>query len=59
MYGLSLIHISKIKEEVGPVDILVNNAGLMKRVPMIEMSHTDFLRVIDEMCIRDRLGGLV
>ena len=29
------------------VDILVNNAGLMKRVPMIEMSHTDFLRVID------------
>ena len=29
------------------MDILVNNAGLMKRVPMIEMSHTDFLRVID------------
>ena len=39
--------VAKIKEEVGPVDILVNNAGLMKRVPMIEMSHTDFLRVID------------
>ena len=38
--------VAKIKEEVGPVDILVNNAGLMKRVPMIEMSHTDFLRVI-------------
>ena len=31
----------------GRIDILVNNAGLMKRVPMIEMSHTDFLRVID------------
>ena len=39
--------IAKIKAEVGPVDILVNNAGLMKRVPMIEMSHADFLRVID------------
>ena len=31
--------VAKIKAEVGPVDILVNNAGLMKRVPMIEMSH--------------------
>ncbi len=31
----------------GAIHILVNNAGLMKRVPMIEMSHTDFLRVID------------
>ncbi len=39
--------IAQIKADVGPVDILVNNAGLMKRVPMIEMSHTDFLRVID------------
>ena len=39
--------VAKIKAEVGPVDILVNNAGLMKRVPMIEMSHADFLRVID------------
>ena len=39
--------VAKIKADVGPVDILVNNAGLMKRVPMIEMSHTDFLRVID------------
>ena len=29
------------------MDILVNNAGLMKRVPMIEMSHADFMRVID------------
>ena len=37
----------KIKAEVGPVDILVNNAGLMKRVPMLEMSHADFMRVID------------
>ena len=39
--------IAQIKAEVGPVDILVNNAGLMKRVPMIEMSHADFMRVID------------
>ena len=39
--------VAKITEEVGHINILVNNAGLMKRVPMIEMSHTDFLRVID------------
>ena len=39
--------VAKIKAEVGSVDILVNNAGLMKRVPMIEMSHADFMRVID------------
>ena len=39
--------VAKIKAEVGSVDILVNNAGLMKRIPMIEMSHTDFMRVID------------
>ena len=39
--------IAQIKADVGPVDILVNNAGLMKRVPMIEMSHADFMRVID------------
>ena len=39
--------VAKIRAEVGSVDILVNNAGLMKRVPMIEMSHADFMRVID------------
>ncbi len=39
--------VAKIKAEVGPVDILVNNAGLMKRIPMIEMSHCRSLRVID------------
>ena len=39
--------VAAIKAEVGPVDILVNNAGLMKRVPMVEMSHADFIRVID------------
>ena len=39
--------VAKIKAEIGPVDILVNNAGLMKRVPMVEMSHADFMRVID------------
>ncbi len=36
--------VAQIKEEVGPVDILVNNAGIIKRIPMIEMSHTDFRR---------------
>ena len=39
--------VAKITEEVGHINILVNNAGLMKRVPMVEMSHADFMRVID------------
>lgn len=39
--------VAQIKEEVGPVDILVNNAGVMKRVPMVEMSHKDFTRLMD------------
>ena len=36
-----------ILKDFPQIDILVNNAGLMKRIPMIEMSHTDFMRVID------------
>ena len=39
--------VNQVKKDFGSVDILVNNAGLMKRIPMIEMSHTDFMRVID------------
>ncbi|MDT1940646.1 gluconate 5-dehydrogenase [Carnobacterium divergens] len=39
--------ISKIKKEVGSIDILVNNAGIIKRVPMIDMSATDFRQVVD------------
>ena len=39
--------IAQFKADGGPVDILGINAGLMKRVPMVEMSHADFMRVID------------
>ena len=39
--------VKDVMAQLGGVDILVNNAGLMKRIPMIEMSHTDFMRVID------------
>ena len=39
--------VAKIKEEVGSVDILVNNAGIIKRIPMIEMSHDEFMQVIN------------
>ena len=39
--------VEEIVKEFGRIDILVNNAGLMKRVPMVEMSHADFMRVID------------
>lgn len=37
----------KIEAEVGVVDILVNNAGIIKRIPMTEMSASDFRQVID------------
>ena len=39
--------VAQVLEQLGRLDILVNNAGLMKRVPMVEMSHADFMRVID------------
>jgi len=40
-------YISKIEKEIGVIDILVNNAGIIKRIPMIEMSATEFRQVID------------
>ncbi|MGE0079275.1 MAG: gluconate 5-dehydrogenase [Bacteroidales bacterium] len=36
-----------ITEEVGAIDILVNNAGIIKRIPALEMSASDFRQVID------------
>ena len=39
--------LEKIEKEVGVVDILVNNAGIIKRIPMLEMSASDFRQVID------------
>lgn len=39
--------VSTIEKEVGVIDILVNNAGIIKRIPMTEMSASDFRKVID------------
>ncbi|MDR1601358.1 MAG: gluconate 5-dehydrogenase [Tannerella sp.] len=39
--------IAEIEKEVGAVDILVNNAGIIKRIPMHEMSSSEFRQVID------------
>jgi gluconate 5-dehydrogenase len=39
--------VKKVEEEVGVIDILVNNAGIIRRTPMIEMSASDFRKVID------------
>jgi gluconate 5-dehydrogenase len=39
--------IQRITDEVGTIDILVNNAGIIKRIPAIEMSASDFRQVID------------
>lgn len=36
-----------IEKEVGPIDILVNNAGIIKRIPILEMSASDFRQVVD------------
>jgi gluconate 5-dehydrogenase len=38
---------AKIEKEVGVIDILVNNAGIIKRVPMTEMSASDFRTVVE------------
>jgi len=39
--------VAAIEQDVGVIDILVNNAGIIKRVPMTEMSASDFRHVID------------
>lgn len=39
--------VERIEKEVGPIDILVNNAGIIKRVPLLEMSLTDWSEVIE------------
>ncbi len=39
--------ISIIEKEVGTVDILVNNAGIIKRIPILDMSISDYKQVID------------
>ncbi|HEL2171152.1 TPA: gluconate 5-dehydrogenase [Streptococcus suis] len=39
--------VAQIESEVGIIDILVNNAGIIRRVPMIEMTATQFRQVID------------
>ena len=39
--------VKKVEEEVGVIDILVNNAGIIKRIPMCDMSATEFRQVID------------
>ena len=39
--------VATIEKEVGVIDILVNNAGIIKRIPMHEMSASEFRQVID------------
>jgi gluconate 5-dehydrogenase len=39
--------VKQIETEVGVIDILVNNAGIIKRIPMLEMSASEFRQVID------------
>ncbi len=40
-------YIQRITNEVGVIDILVNNAGIIKRIPALEMSASEFRQVID------------
>jgi gluconate 5-dehydrogenase len=39
--------ITKIEEEIGPIDILINNTGIIKRIPALEMSASEFREVIN------------
>lgn len=39
--------VAKVADDLGTIDILVNNAGIIKRIPMEEMSVSDFREVVD------------
>ena len=39
--------VSEILADFGRIDILVNNAGIIKRIPMHEMTRSEFQQVID------------
>ena len=39
--------VAEIEKKIGIIDILVNNAGIIKRIPMIDMTATEFRHVID------------
>lgn len=39
--------VGQIEKEVGRINILVNNAGIIKRIPMCEMSASQFRQVVD------------
>ena len=39
--------ISQIEGNVGSLDILVNNAGIIKRVPILNISLSDYMRVVE------------
>ena len=57
--------VAKIREEHGIIDILVNNAGIIKRIPMLEMSASDFREVVDVdlnapfICAKAVLPGMI
>jgi gluconate 5-dehydrogenase len=38
---------AKVEQDVGVIDILVNNAGIIKRIPICEMTASEFRQVID------------
>ncbi len=39
--------VADVKEKYGAIDILVNNAGIIKRIPMTEMTLSEWNQVID------------
>jgi gluconate 5-dehydrogenase len=39
--------IMAIEKEVGEINILINNAGIIKRIPILDMTVSDFKQVLD------------
>lgn len=39
--------VADVSAKIGDIDILVNNAGIIKRIPALDMSVSDFKEVID------------
>lgn len=38
--------VDRIESQVGPIDVLVNNAGIIKRIPLLDMTLTEWSDVI-------------
>ncbi len=57
--------VKDVEEKVGTIDVLVNNAGIIKRIPMVEMTKSQWDQVINVdltgpfLCAKAVLPGMI